>query len=307
MLRIESLEKTYGSHRVLRGVDLAIAPGEIVSLLGPNGAGKTTLVSIVAGLRRADAGSVTVGSVDGLRRPDLARHQIGFAPQDLGIYPTLTAHRNLALFGELAGLSRRRLHRQIRWVADALDLTDLLDRRAGVLSGGQKRRLHTAMAIVSRPPLLFLDEPTVGADIESRQRILDLVSELAADGCAVCYTTHYLPEIEQLDATVAVLEEGRILANDSVSNLVTQHGTSGMRLVFRGDAPRIDGFESTASEAFRSSPEPEMEVARILASANDWISRLESVEVVKPNLESAYSALTGRDGTARSHGLTHVA
>ena len=300
MLKVEGLEKSYGSRPVLAGVDLEIAPGEIVALLGPNGAGKTTLVSIVAGLRRADAGSVRVGEVDALSEPKRARPLMGLAPQELGVYPTLTARRNLMLFGELASLSGSELTERVDQVAEALDLTELLDRRAGVLSGGQQRRLHTAMAMLHRPRLLFLDEPTVGADIESRRQILDLVKNLAADGCAVGYATHYLPEIEELEATVAVLEGGRILARDSVTNLVDRHGTSGVRLTFRGSAPPLAGFQVSGTEAFRPASNPGAESARILSDAGDWVTRLDAIEIVRPSLETAYLALTGRnDNTPR--------
>ena len=307
MLQIEGLEKTYGSRRVLAAVDLHIAPGEIVAPLGPNGAGKTTLVSIVAGLRRADAGSVKVGGIDALSEPRRARPLMGLAPQQLGVYPTLTTRRNLKLFGELAGLSGSELMERVEEVAEALDLVALLDRRAGVMSGGQQRRLHTAMAILQRPRLLFLDEPTVGADIESRRQILDLIKDLAADGCAVGYATHYLPEIEELEATVAVLEEGQILARDTVTNLIDRHGTSGVRLSFRGDAPQLEGFQVSGTEAFRPAGDPGAEFARILSNGGDWVTRLNAIEIIRPNLESAYLALTGRNTNTRRKELAHVA
>lgn len=307
MLRIGGLKKTYGSRLVLAGVDLDIAPGEIVALLGPNGAGKTTLVSIVAGLRRADAGSVRVGGIDALSEPKRARPLMGLAPQELGVYPTLTTRRNLTLFGELAGLSGLELTDRVDQVAEALDLVELLDRRAGVLSGGQQRRLHTAMAMLHRPRLLFLDEPTVGADMESRRQILELVKDLAAEGCAVGYATHYLPEIEELDATVAVLEDGRILTRDSVSNLVDRHGTSGLRLGFRGDAPQLEGFQVSCTEAFRPASNPGAESARILSNAGDWVTRLDAIEIVRPSLETAYLALTGRNNNTQRKELAHVA
>lgn len=307
MLLIEGLEKSYGSRQILSGVDLDIAAGDIVALLGPNGAGKTTLVSIVAGLRRADAGSVRVGEVDALRHPSLARPLMGLAPQELGVYPTLTTRRNLMLFGELAGLARANLKARVDQVAEALALTDLFDRRAGAMSGGQQRRLHTAMAMLHRPPLLFLDEPTVGADIESRRQILQLIRDLADEGCAVCYATHYLPEIEDLDAEVAVLEHGQILTRDSVANLVNQHGIAGLRLIFRGDAPHIEGFQISGTAAFRRANDPGTEAARVLSSAGSWVSQLVSIEIVRPNLETAYLSLTGRGRNPHGEELSHVA
>lgn len=294
MLHIDGLTKAYGERSVLRGVDLEVAAGEVVALLGTNGAGKTTLVSIVAGLRRADAGTVRVGTVDALREPGRARALMGLAPQALGIYPTLSARRNLVLFGELAGLAGHGLRRRVDEVAEALQLGEFLDRRAGVLSGGQQRRLHTAMAMLHRPPLLFLDEPTVGADVESRRRILEVVRELAADGCAICYATHYLPEVEELDATVAVLEQGRILELAPVADLIDRHGTAGLRLTFRGGAPALEGFAVSGDEAFRRVSDPGAEVARVLAGAGSWIGSLDAVEIVRPSLETAYLALTGR-------------
>lgn len=294
MLLVQGLKKAYDGHPVLRGVDLEIRAGEVVALLGPNGAGKTTLVSIVAGLRSADGGRVTVDGIDALAAPDRARGVLGLAPQALGIYPTLRVRENLEVFGRIAGLGGRVLRQRVEEVAEALALTALLGSRAGVLSGGQQRRLHTAMAMVHRPRLLFLDEPTVGADIESRRQILDLVRELAADGCAVCYATHYLPEVEDLDATVAVLEEGRVLVTDSVANLVDRHGRSGVRLTFRGPAPDLDGFDVHGQDAFRATPQPGPAAARVLASGADWVERLDAVEIVRSDLESAYLRLTGR-------------
>jgi len=242
MLRIRDLRKRYGDLEVLRGVDLDAAAGRVVALLGPNGAGKTTLVSIVAGLRSADAGSVHIGGIDALAEPAAARGMLGLAPQDLGIYPTLSVHRNLAFFGELAGLRGAALASRIREVCDALEMSDLLPRRAGELSGGQKRRLHTAIAILHRPPLLFLDEPTVGADVQTRARLLRAVRSLADDGVAVVYTTHYLAEVEELDADVAILEGGRVIERASVGELVARHGTPALRLTFDGPAPALSGY-----------------------------------------------------------------
>ena len=294
MLSIQGLQKRYGEHQVLRGVDLHASPGEIVGLLGPNGAGKTTLVSIVAGLRPADGGVVEVDGIDALAHPDRARAAIGLAPQDLGIYPILSVSQNLALFGELAGLRGPQLREQIDEVAGALDLTDLLAKKAAALSGGQKRRLHTAMALVNRPRLLFLDEPTVGADVQSRGRILAAVRELTAGGCAVIYTSHYLNEIEELAATVAVLEGGRIVARGPLAELVSRHGSPALRLSFDGPAPQLAGFEIAGREAILRTPHPAHAAAEVLQRLNGQSARLRSVDIVRPSLEAAYLAMTGR-------------
>jgi ABC-2 type transport system ATP-binding protein len=294
MLEIKGLFKAYGDKEVLRGVDLEAEPGEIVGLLGPNGAGKTTLVSIVAGLRRADAGSVRVGSIDALAHPEKAREVLGLAPQDLGIYPVLSVRKNLEFFAELAGLSGGELRTRVGAIADALDLTKLLAQRAGTLSGGQKRRLHTAMAVVNEPKVLFLDEPTVGADVRTRNQILEVVRRKAQAGCAIVYTSHYLTEIEDLAATVAVIEGGRIVARSPLEELVARFGSPAVRLTFAGPAPEIEGFTVEGSIATLRTPDPARAAAGILGRLNGSTERLRGVDIVRPSLEAAYLALTGR-------------
>ena len=170
ILEVGDLHEAYESVIALDGVDLVLERGEIIGLLGPNGAGKTTLVSIICGLRRADRGSVTVRGIDAIAHPQRAREHIGLAPQDTGIYPMVTARHNLQLFGELAGLSGGRLRNQVEGVATALRIDDLLDRKAGEFSGGQKRRLHTAIALLNDPPLILLDESTTGGTSKPGRR-----------------------------------------------------------------------------------------------------------------------------------------
>ena len=284
MLSVEGVRKTYGALVALDGVDLSVAAGEIVGLVGPNGAGKTSLVSIVAGLRRADAGRVMVADVDVGRHPDRIGPLVGLAPQELAYYPSITVRDNLVVFAELAGLRRKELRTRIDDIAAALGLTELLGRRAEALSGGQKRRLHTAMAMIHRPPLLLLDEPTVGADIESRGRLLEHVHHLARDeGAAVVYSTHYLPEVEQLGASVAVIDRGRVLARGSLADVLAQYAQAAVELVFAdGERRRI------------VTDEPARAAADALASLGDDASRLTGVEIVQPTLEGVYLAVTGR-------------
>ena len=294
LLEIRGLAKAYGDKQVLRGVDLDAMAGEIVGLLGPNGAGKTTLVSIVAGLRTADQGTVTLAGIDALRDSRRARENLGLAPQALGVYPQLTAEANLRFFAELAGIKGNLLRSRVAEVAEALDLTEMLGQKAGTLSGGQQRRLHAAMALVTDPKVLFLDEPTVGADVRTRGQILDVVRQRAAAGCAVVYTSHYLNEIEELQATVAVLEAGRIIARGRVSELVAKFGSPAVRLTFDGDAPALEGFEISGSVATLRTPDPAHAAAGILSRLNGSTDRLRGVDIVRPSLEAAYLALTGR-------------
>ncbi len=248
MLRIYGLQKSYGKLPVLEGVDLQVSPGEVCGLIGPNGAGKTTLVSIVTGLRDADAGSVRVAGLDAAPGNKAGRAAIrgiiGCAPQELGLYPTISVRTNMEFFGRWNGVTGRKLSTKIEEVADQLDLVNLLESRAGDLSGGQKRRLHTALALLHAPRLLFLDEPTAGADVVARMKLLEAVKKIASDGCAVVYATHYLAEIESLGASVAVLAAGRIRERGPLAKVAALHGTlENAYLSITGHG--VDAFDAT--------------------------------------------------------------
>ena len=295
MLEIRGLSKSYGDVPALRGVDLHVAEGEIVGLLGPNGAGKTTLVSIVAGLRRADAGTIRVGGADPTK--PATRRLIGLAPQDLGIYVSISVRENLALFADMAGLRGRARTTRIEEVAALLSLQPLLDRPCQFLSGGEKRRVHTAMALVHRPRLLLLDEPTTGVDVSTRTDLLAAVRGLAADGAAVCYSTHYLPEVEALGASVAIIDRGRMVARGALTDLVTQHGNASIELRFDGAAPAVPAGWSGSAEGSLlriSTDAPASDAAAVIAALGADASRLQGVELVRPSLESVFLSLTGR-------------
>jgi ABC-2 type transport system ATP-binding protein len=296
VLHIAGLRKAYGGEPALRGVDLDVAEGEIVALLGPNGAGKTTLVSIVAGLRKADEGVVEVAGIDALRRSREVRRLLGLAPQDTGIYPVVSVRQNLTLFGELSGLTRRDARSRAAEVADALAITDLLDKQAGRLSGGQKRRVHTAIAFMHRPRLLLLDEATTGADVETRAHILELVRRLAAEGSAVLYSTHYLAEVGSLTgASVAILDVGRVIARGGAAELVAAHAVPVLELTFHGDGSLLSLPDAVVVDARRvriPAPDPAATLVAVLPDLPPGL--LDSVEIVRPDLESVYLALTGR-------------
>ena len=303
MLHINGLEKAYGPVRALKGVSLDVAPGQIVGLLGPNGAGKTTLVSIVAGLRRPDAGTVTVDGTDALAHPHRIRPKIGFAPQDTGVYPVVTVRGNLRLFTAIAGFKGKAQARRINEVAEALGIGDLLDRKAGNLSGGQKRRLHTAIALVNQPSLLLLDEATTGTDVMTRRHLLELIRSLAHDGAAILYSTHYLQEVEDMDADVVIIEEGEVIASGSVAHLVSEAGGGAIELTFEGPAPAqaaplgavIDGAVIRIP-----SQDPAAAIPSVLDMLGEARSRLRGVEIITPSLEAVYLALTGRRFTGEN-------
>jgi ABC-2 type transport system ATP-binding protein len=298
MLSLSGVARSYGEVKALDGVDLEIARGDILALLGPNGAGKTTLVSIVAGLLEPDAGRVLVGGIDVQRRPLDARRLIGVAPQTLGFYLQLTVLANMRFFGRMAGLGRRELDDRIEEVAGLFGLTDLLDRIATDLSGGEKRRLHTALALLHRPPLLLLDEPTAGVDVHMRVELLEVVKRMASEGAAVCYTTHYLHEVELLSASAAILEHGRIVAAGRVPELIEAHGKSVVEIRFDGPAPReaavLGPLNDGGSVVRIDTPDPTAAVAQVFASMGSAAASVKGVEIVRPSLETAYLSITGR-------------
>jgi len=309
-LEATALVKWHGDVHALRGVDLCVVPGEILALLGRNGAGKTTFVSIVSGLLRPDAGTVHIAGVDLAKNPRCARSLLGVAPQQLGVYPVLTVRQNLQFFGESAGLSRRSARQRTLTIAETLGLTHLLDRGAGALSGGEQRRLHTAAALLHSPPLVLLDEPTVGADAETRERVLQAVRDLADAGTAVVYTTHYLPEVEALstkgaELKVAILEQGEVLVHASLAELVATHSTTLAVFTFDGPPPlweelSLDGLDISPDGRERSSDSlslathnPGSLLPGLLARLGSHADRLCAVDLVRPSLERAYAGIIG--------------
>ncbi|MDJ0769970.1 MAG: ABC transporter ATP-binding protein [Ilumatobacter sp.] len=295
MLQAEGISKRYGEIQALSSADLDVAAGQIVSVLGRNGAGKSTMLSIIAGLLTADAGTVHIGGIDASVDPESAARLLGIAPQSTGIYTVLTVRENLEFFGELAGFDRRHRSRRAEEVAEQLGLADLLDRRAGKLSGGEARRLHTACALVHAPALLMLDEPTVGADVETRRQLIQAVRNLASDGAAIVYTTHYLPEVEALDADIVIIDEGRILARGSRDELVASHRLSGVRFHVEGPLPENLELDVDVAAPSVYHALGDVTMADLLEGFGDDAHRLVSVESLAPDLETVFLAVTGHD------------
>lgn len=217
MLHAAEVTKRYGSTRALDGFSLDVAAGEVVGLIGHNGAGKTTFAEVLSGVVRPDSGRVLI---DG-RPPEQARGRVGIAPQALALYPGMTVHEHLRFFAGLKGIRGNRRRLAVDEVVSALELTAVTGRRVGLLSGGQQRRTQAAVALLGRPALLVLDEPTAGADPRTRRSLLRTVRDRAQEGAAVVYTTHYLPELTDLGATVAVARQGRVVARGTAAGLRT--------------------------------------------------------------------------------------
>jgi ABC-2 type transport system ATP-binding protein len=302
-LQLDGLRKTYGKFVALDGVTLSVAAGEIFGLLGPNGAGKTTLISIVSALSRADAGRVTLGG----RRvgiDDLAsRWSIGLAPQELAIYEDLTARENLLFFGKIYGWNGADLARRIDEVLDSIGLAERSTERVRQFSGGMKRRLNVGLAILHRPKLLLLDEPTTGVDPQSRNHIFDSIRRLNADGMTVIYTSHYMEEVQSLCRRVAILDHGLIIACDEIASLLRQHESSIhisadsvtpplMSRISQISGVRVEAKDSHLLEVHCSDvPNTLMQLAAIF---NEFRLTPRKIETREPNLERVFLSLTGR-------------
>lgn len=225
LLEAQGLFKTYlrAPTPALTSFSLSIEPGEIVGLLGPNGAGKTTAISLLTGLLSPDAGSVHICGVDLFKYPRKARQWVGLVPQDIALYPSLTAAENLAYFGRMYGINGRELQDRVQACLETVGLANSAHSRIEAFSGGMKRRANLAVALLHQPRLLFLDEPTAGVDPQSRNMILDRLLELSRFGAGMLYTTHYMEEAEKICSRVAVIDEGRTIAQGSPRELTHVH------------------------------------------------------------------------------------
>src|SRR5438874_26368 len=223
---VEDLHKRFGDVEALAGIDLEVAEGTVFGLLGPNGAGKTTAVRVLATVLQPDGGRAEVLGYDVVRQPEAVRRRIGLAGQYAAVDPNLTGRENLRMVGLLAQLVRSRILRRAAELLERFDLTSAADRPLRTYSGGMRRRLDIAASLMQRPPVLFLDEPTTGLDITSRNELWEMIRELVNEGTTVLLTTQYLEEADRLAGRIAVVDEGRVIANDTPEALKSQLGST---------------------------------------------------------------------------------
>lgn len=278
MLHLNELTHRYGPIKAVDSLSLHVRKGEILGLLGANGAGKSTLVNLVAGLLKPDSGQVQL-SDNGHESPLSFRRQIGVAPQSIALYMDLSARENLVFLGRLYGLKGAVLRKRVAWAVAFVGLSNRQDDRLSTYSGGMKRRINLAAAVLHQPKLLLLDEPTVGVDPQSRNAILEQVLALKAQGCTIIYTSHYMEEVEQIADRVAIMDHGKLIALGSVAEILAEHG-GGHKVIATGEA---------GEEAF-SMVEP-TKALRALAR----VPGLRDFRTVQPSLETVFLNLTGRD------------
>jgi ABC-2 type transport system ATP-binding protein len=299
------LVKKYGDRVAVNGVDLSILEGEIFGLLGPNGAGKSTTISILATLLTPNGGEVRICGYDLRQEVKSVKPLIGFVPQELALYPTLSAWDNLTFFGRIQGIRGLLLRER---VASALALVGLTDRAKDAVytfSGGMKRRLNIAVGLIHQPRVLFLDEPTVGIDPQSRNFIFEHVERLKAQGMTILYTTHYMEEVERLCDRVAIMDEGHILVLDTPKGLI---GLLGGGIIYAGFPPDCVGNLLPSIRSLPHVREVSAQDTRLkietgnsnlaLLALIDLCNKLNvtilSLEVLEPNLESVFLHLTGK-------------
>ena len=292
MINVHDLRKSYGQLVAVDGVSFEVRGGETFGLLGPNGAGKTTTIGMMIGVLTPDGGGVTVNG-DARPTEPAARRAIGVAPQSLALYEELSAVENLIFFGRLYGLSGGGLKERVAWGLAFSGLEDRRRDRVKTFSGGMKRRLNIAVALVHNPQVIFLDEPTVGVDPQSRNHIFDRIEELRAAGRTMIYTTHYMEEAQRLCDRVAIMDHGKILDLDRVESLIQRHGG---RSVVKAQLvrPPLDAAVLPAPleglDLRFESATPLEDVGRLTSAGIAF----QTLEVARPDLETVFLTLTGR-------------
>ena len=301
-LEVLEVSKIYGQVKALDSITFHVEEGEIFGLLGPNGAGKTTLMEIIVGIREPTSGTVRVFGIDVQLNPKEVSKIVGFNPQETMLYDELTGIENLEFFASLYGLERDTFKERIEELSDMLDVRDLLRKRVGKLSGGQKRRISIIASILHMPKLLILDEPTVGLDPEARRDFWDIIWRLRDKGSTIVLSTHYMEEADELCDRVAIMDLGKIVAIDEPDNLKRMFGGSSKVIVsiksryleraeeaLRELRPR-KGIEGLVME----TNSPESLVPKVISTLDRAGLEPERVEIRKPTLEDVFLNLTGK-------------
>ncbi|MFH0778496.1 MAG: ATP-binding cassette domain-containing protein [Candidatus Eisenbacteria bacterium] len=318
VIEVRDLCKNYDGITAVAGVSFSVERGEIFGLLGPNGAGKTTTIHMLCCLLRPTAGTVVVDGVDAVLNPSRVKELIGVVPQDIALYPTLSGRDNLAFWGRMCGLKGSELRDRMRKALEIVGLSARAGEEMGKYSGGMKRRLNLAAGLMHRPTVLFLDEPTVGVDPQSRNHIFENVKRLNEEGVTVVYTTHYMEEAERLCHRVAVMDEGKIVALDTPASLVSLLGGGLIRIGVPAcsqeilskigclagvkdvsvipPAGRHDGTELGPDHPLLKveAHQARQAVLEVISLFGELDLEMLSLEILEPNLESVFLHLTGK-------------
>ncbi|MDG3075675.1 ABC transporter ATP-binding protein [Bacillus halotolerans] len=307
MLQAENIKKAYGKKTIVKGISFSLKKGESFGLLGPNGAGKSTTISMISGLVPLDGGEITVGGYAIGKDTNKAKQKIGIVPQEIALYPTLTAQENLVFWGKMYGLTHGEAKKRSAEVLEYVGLTERAKDKIETFSGGMKRRINIGAALMHKPELLIMDEPTVGIDPQSRNHILETVKQLNETGMTVIYTSHYMEEVEYLCDRIGIIDQGEMIAIGTKNDLCSRLGgdTIIQMTVSEADEGFLSDVRSLAyvNDVTVSESELKIEVAAahhekvvtsLLTEAAAHQTNLLSLQVQEPNLERLFLNLTGR-------------
>ena len=307
ILQANNLVRKFGDLTAVDDVSFTIQEGEIFSLLGPNGAGKTTTISMLSTLLAPTSGDAQINGFSIKNDNMQVRKYIGIVPQEVALYDDLTALENLQYWGKLYDLKGRELDQRVEVVLEQIGLADRAKDRVKTYSGGMKRRVNIAAGLLHKPKLLFMDEPTVGIDPQSRRMILDMVKELNQQGMAILYTTHYMEEAQELSDRVGIIDHGKLIAVGTQEELTQQVGeTDSIRILTDAmdDLPaisaKLQGFDAITRIIVEETGlnlitnDAESSLAPIINQASQAGAHIKSIEIIEPNLETVFLHLTGR-------------
>lgn len=304
-IEVQSLYKSFGEIHALQGTSFSVEEGEIFSLLGPNGAGKSTTISILSGLLEPDQGEATIMGHSIRTEPDAAKASLGVVPQDIALYPDLSARENLIFWGKMYGLRGAALKKRVDEVLEIIGLVDRQKDRIAKYSGGMKRRVNIGAALLHKPAVIIMDEPTVGIDPQSRRHILDNVKELNRQGMTVLYTTHYMEEAAELSDHIAIMDQGKVIAfgtHDELIRLVGEQTRLDLTLNVPGSQVaetwrKLEGVSQVVFDEDKATvlvDDSNRTLPRLFEVANALGVRITGVEIQEPNLEAVFMHLTGR-------------
>ncbi len=305
-IQVQHLKKSFGSLQAVNDVSFAAQPGEIFSLLGPNGAGKTTTIAMLSGLLATDGGEISIaGHPLKNGSSQAAKAVLGVVPQDIALYEDLSARENLTFWGKMYNLRGAALKTRVAEVLDLIGLTDRANDRVGKYSGGMKRRVNIGVALLHKPKVIYMDEPTVGIDPQSRRSILDGVLALKAQGTTVLYTTHYMEEAAELSDHIAIMDHGQIIASGTHAELlkligqmdritVTINAESARILDAWQAVPGVDKVTAENGTLTLLVSDSNEVLPRLFEAASTQGVRITSVDIQEPNLEAVFLHLTGR-------------
>ncbi|MBG9737663.1 ATP-binding cassette domain-containing protein [Paenibacillus alvei] len=297
-IEVSNLHKKYGSHTALNNISFQVRPGICFGLLGPNGAGKSTTMKIISGILQPNSGALHVFGIDAGKEAAKVRNIIGYVPQGITLYEKLSAYDNLKFFGEMYGLKGSLLKERISTVLTQVGLLDRAKDAVGTFSGGMMRRVNIAAALLHRPKLLVLDEPTVGIDPQSRNHIFEMIRKLKQEGVSIIYSTHYMEEVEALCEELAIIDHGSVIAQGGLHELLAQYGTNSVYVEMDKQAAisfdSIPGTVTAQEEGWIIDTDDTLKTMNsVSAQCLENHVKVTRLEIVQPSLETVFLNLTG--------------